>query len=113
MRRQLSHAGGDERYKAMLETVPKRGYRLNGEVTPLAAAASVRHRLGRSGPIAAAAVAIVVAVAGLVRAVAHREEQPAASDAATSYSRRHVLPFVDLSPEQDQGTSPTASPTKY
>ena len=28
LRRQLSLAGGDERYKAMLETIPKRGYRL-------------------------------------------------------------------------------------
>src|SRR5688572_33294929 len=37
LRRQLSLAGGDERYKAMFETVPKRGYRLNDQVTPIAA----------------------------------------------------------------------------
>ena len=51
-------------------------------------------------PIAAAAAAIVVAVAAWF-AWAHREEQPASSGAATSYSVA-VLPFVDLSPEQDQ-----------
>src|SRR5688572_397106 len=39
LRRQLSLAGGDERYKAMFETVPKRGYRLNATVTPIAAPA--------------------------------------------------------------------------
>jgi DNA-binding winged helix-turn-helix (wHTH) protein len=33
LRRQLSQAGGSERYRAMLETLPKRGYRLNGEVS--------------------------------------------------------------------------------
>ena len=38
LRRQLSLAGGDERYKAMFETVPKRGYRLNAQVTPIAPA---------------------------------------------------------------------------
>jgi TolB-like protein/DNA-binding winged helix-turn-helix (wHTH) protein/Flp pilus assembly protein TadD len=32
LRRQLSQAGGDERLRALIETVPKRGYRLNGEV---------------------------------------------------------------------------------
>jgi DNA-binding winged helix-turn-helix (wHTH) protein len=33
LRRQLPQAGGDEQYRAMIETVPKRGYRLNGEIT--------------------------------------------------------------------------------
>ncbi len=36
LRRHLSHAGGDERYRALVETLPKRGYRLNGTVVPLA-----------------------------------------------------------------------------
>ena len=46
------------------------------------------------------AAAIVVAVAAWF-AWAQREDQPAATAAATSYSVA-VLPFVDLSPEQDQ-----------
>ena len=33
IRRHLSHAGGDERYRELLETLPKRGYRLNGKIT--------------------------------------------------------------------------------
>ena len=33
LRGQLSRAGGSERYRTMIETVPKRGYRLNAEVT--------------------------------------------------------------------------------
>jgi DNA-binding winged helix-turn-helix (wHTH) protein len=40
LRRQLTIAGKDERYKAMLETVPKRGYRLNAKVLPLASDAA-------------------------------------------------------------------------
>ncbi len=35
LRRQLSLAGGDDRYQVMFETVPKRGYRLNAQVTPI------------------------------------------------------------------------------
>ena len=30
LRRQLSRAGGHDRYRALVETLPKRGYRLNG-----------------------------------------------------------------------------------
>jgi DNA-binding winged helix-turn-helix (wHTH) protein len=35
LRRQLSQAGGNRRYRAMIETLPKRGYRLNGAVASL------------------------------------------------------------------------------
>ena len=35
LRRQLSLAGGDDRYRVMFETVPKRGYRLNAQVTSI------------------------------------------------------------------------------
>ncbi len=34
LRRQLAHAGGSERYRELFETLPKRGYRLNGTVRP-------------------------------------------------------------------------------
>ena len=100
LRRQLSHAGGDERYKAMLETVPKRGYRLNGEVMPLEAKAAVRGAPRRILPFAAVSQ----------RSSSRRRpgsywltatDQPPVTAAATSYSVA-VLPFVDLSPEQDQ-----------
>ena len=61
LRRQLSQAGGDESYKAMLETLPKRGYRLNGEIVPArkpAGSASGSWSLRR---VAALAAAILIA----------------------------------------------------
>ena len=36
LRRELSLAGGSDEFKALIETLPKHGYRLNGEVMPLA-----------------------------------------------------------------------------
>jgi DNA-binding winged helix-turn-helix (wHTH) protein len=35
LRLQLSRAAGDDRYRALIETLPKRGYRLTGAPTPL------------------------------------------------------------------------------
>jgi DNA-binding winged helix-turn-helix (wHTH) protein len=34
LRRHLVQAGGGDRYRALIETLPKRGYRLNGTVSP-------------------------------------------------------------------------------
>ena len=34
LRRHLAQAGGDERFRELIETVPKRGYRLNATVIP-------------------------------------------------------------------------------
>ena len=61
LRRQLSLAGGNERYKAMLETIPKRGYRLNGEVRPVAAEQVVLSTTRPRWLIAAVSAAIIVA----------------------------------------------------
>ena len=106
LRRQLSHAGGDERYKAMLETVPKRGYRLNGQVMPSAGG----HRPCRADAASsgdrvacrATAAAIVVAAAAWFACRPPRgpsRRSPRARDRAILLA---VLPFVDLSAEQDQ-----------
>ncbi|MGH8250203.1 MAG: tetratricopeptide repeat protein [Steroidobacteraceae bacterium] len=91
LRRQLSQAGGDESFKAMLETVPKRGYRLNAEITPLPAAAAAPRQPGRKWAAVAVAGAILAA-AGLWFTLGPR--------AAASIA---VLPFVDMSSGQDQG----------
>jgi TolB-like protein/DNA-binding winged helix-turn-helix (wHTH) protein/Tfp pilus assembly protein PilF len=95
LRRQLSLAGGDERYKAMLETVPKRGYRLNSPVQPLVPAAgeSPARRSRWLLVVAAAAAAIVVAtIAWFGQGMVSARENSVA-----------VLPFDDLSIGQDQG----------
>ncbi|HWN07369.1 MAG TPA: tetratricopeptide repeat protein [Steroidobacteraceae bacterium] len=104
LRRQLSLAGGDERYKAMFETVPKRGYRLNAPVTPIAPPAAEPPAVRPQRPSRLHVVAILGAIAVVVAAwlLIDRpgREQPAPPD-AEPYSLA-VLPFDDLSEAQDQ-----------
>lgn len=99
LRRQLSLAGGDERYKAVLETIPKRGYRLNGEVMPLALDAAPPASRRATMWIAASLVAALTTIVGY-RAF-HAPAEPSRPAAATKYAIA-VLPFDDLSPDQDQ-----------
>ncbi len=106
LRRQLSQAGGSERYKEMIETIPKRGYRLIGEVAfptaPPAATPPVRPKWRLPALIAAAA-----AVALLLIVVGQRvTDSPADSHplpAASAMNSIAVLPFVDMSEAHDQG----------
>ena len=42
LRRQLSRAGGDSHYRMLIETLPKRGYRFNGEVGSMIPVAPTR-----------------------------------------------------------------------
>lgn len=95
LRRQLASAGASEEFRGLIETLPKRGYRLNAEVTlhpPAAAAAArksnLRWRLG--------ALALVAAIA---IAVSFLGGQPPANARKASIA---VLPFADLSETQDQ-----------
>ena len=107
LRRQLSQAGGDEQYKAMFETLPKRGYRLNGEITvaPPQPGSRARTRSNRRLLIIMAALALTAGV--LWFAIGQRASDPTtepdiatANEAAPSIA---VLPFVDMSAGQDQG----------
>jgi len=65
LRRQLRQAGGDPHYRTLIETLPKRGYRLNSEVgsslpvPPVAAPGAERHRPWAIAFVIFAAVAIV------------------------------------------------------
>ena len=93
LRRQLSHAGGDERYKAMLETVPKRGYRLNATISPLTTESAAVPAQPAKWPWLAAAAAVVIAAIAWF-ALGTRD--------ATGNSVA-VLPFEDLSSGRDQG----------
>jgi DNA-binding winged helix-turn-helix (wHTH) protein len=69
LRRQLSQAGGDPHYRTLIETLPKRGYRFNGEigsllpVPPVATPGVERHRPWAIAFVIFAAIALI-AVAG-------------------------------------------------
>lgn len=63
LRRQLSQAGGDRRFRLMIETLPKRGYRLNGEIArrePQSALAPLKPEVRRSLAFAIAVSATIV-----------------------------------------------------
>ena len=97
LRRQLAQAGGDEQLKALIETVPKRGYRLNAEVAPLlapeVAAPSQPSRIRLWLALAAIPVAALLWFGG---------RGLLAPDAVTAYSIA-ILPFEDMSASKDQG----------
>lgn len=106
LRRQLSQAGGDEQLKAMIETVPKRGYRLSGTVTPLqspADAGSPRRRY--RAPLALAALAAVATLVwfAIGRPPGGFESQPDPASGDLTETSIAVLPFLDMSAGQDQG----------
>jgi TolB-like protein/Tfp pilus assembly protein PilF len=102
LRRQLSQAGASEQFKAMIETVPKRGYRLNGTITPLSQGSRSGKRAGLRWRFAAVGAALLV-VAALWYTLAQRpgtdSSQPTAGETTASIA---VLPFDDMSAEQDQ-----------
>ena len=91
LRRHLSHAGGDKRYRALLETLPKRGYRLNGKV-------SFIQPKRRTTAIAIAAAALVAGIVALM--IVRKPVETASPEAGDSIA---VLPFLDMSAERDQG----------
>lgn len=102
LRRQLSQAGGDEQFRTMIETVPKRGYRLNGTIAPL----SPGPASGRSGTIrwrvtAIGAAVLVAAALGWALAGRQGAGQPGPGDDAVTASIA-VLPFVDMSADRNQ-----------
>ena len=95
LRRQLSLAGGSEEFRNLIETLPKRGYRLNAEVrrlepTPGSSTPAARSWRWGAWVVAAAAAALAAALATGV----FPGGQPRTSIA--------VLPFADMSETQDQ-----------
>jgi TolB-like protein/DNA-binding winged helix-turn-helix (wHTH) protein/Tfp pilus assembly protein PilF len=104
LRRHLSHAGGDERYRTLVETHPKRGYRLNGTVVPLAPEAGERAPApGKRFPtwVVATGAAVLLAVIGALLFTQFRPARPGAPSTAPENSIA-VLPFLDMSAEKDQ-----------
>lgn len=102
LRRQLSQAGGSERYKEMIETVPKRGYRLTGEITPYSPQPGARPRWLLPAGAVASGVAILVAILVSQRIGESPADLPPPS-AETTVNSIAVLPFVDMSAGKDQG----------
>jgi TolB-like protein len=106
LRRGLAHAAGDERYRTLLETVPKRGYRLNADVRPLAPVATGEPAPPPPPPRGfrwtvigvTAALSIIGAALYLWRAP-DRSETPAAGPGPYAIA---VLPFLDMSEQKDQ-----------
>lgn len=94
LRRQLSHAGGDERYRKLLETLPKRGYRLNGKVTRLQS-----KRRTWTMTIAIAAMLLATGIVALYLVLAPDKSGDPSAPLPSSVA---VLPFLDMSAEKDQ-----------
>lgn len=105
LRRQLSQAGGDEQFKAIIETVPKRGYRLSHDVTALESqvqARSPRHARRFALTIAAAVAVITALWFASGRQAVTPGAGPGAGSATKIAASIAVLPFVDLSQSRDQ-----------
>ena len=102
LRKHLVRAGGSREYKALLETLPKRGYRLNAEVLPdQPASASVPRRKAAAWPrvgLLAVLLAGITAWWAWDRAGDGRAPEVHAQVPVSIA----VLPFVDLSAEGDQ-----------
>jgi TolB-like protein/DNA-binding winged helix-turn-helix (wHTH) protein/thioredoxin-like negative regulator of GroEL len=105
LRRQLSQAGGDDRFKSMLETLPKRGYRLHGKIEALPAPrVPGRPKPDRRLLAIAGAVLLAVGVGFIAsRWVAGSTEKASDRTPAAKTNSIAVLPFVDMSASQDHG----------
>ena len=105
LRRHLSHAGGDERYRALVETLPKRGYRLNGTVVPLAPDSGVHPPAPRKRlPTWAVATGAAILLAVIALLLVTKSPPSPTDDASNAQSSSiAVLPFLDMSAEKDQG----------
>ena len=94
-----------ERYRDLIETLPKRGYRLNATVQPLLpsstpeAAPDPRPRRRGFVPAAVALGLLAIAAVGVLYWKSPEPVQEPATAATTSIA---VLPFLDMSESKDQ-----------
>ena len=105
LRRQLSRAGGHDRYRALVETLPKRGYRLNGTVAaqaPAIADVAVEAQKRRFPAWTITATAAVVAILAGAWWVTRAVDTPAAEPAETGKTLdcRTALPRHERGEEQ-------------
>lgn len=105
LRRQLAQAGGDESYKALVETLPKRGYRLNGEITLLESRPGTQSRRWLKQHWLALAIvipAVVLLLLVIGDRIAGPDAEPRSPSADAATNSIAVLPFVDMSAGEDQ-----------
>lgn len=112
LRRHLGRATGDDRFRTLIETVPKRGYRLHATVGPLTvqaepaapapslASASRLSGRSRGGWAALGAAAALLAVGAALFTWRGLSEKPAVAEGPHAIA---VLPFLDMSAQKDQG----------
>jgi TolB-like protein/DNA-binding winged helix-turn-helix (wHTH) protein/thioredoxin-like negative regulator of GroEL len=104
LRKALGRAGGDEHYRAMIETLPKRGYRLNGKVKPTEPSSDARppgapkRRIAGLAIVAAGSLLLVFAGLRLLDSL----DSSSIPGAETTVNSIAVLPFVDMSEDHDQ-----------
>jgi len=104
LRRKLAAAAGSDEYRALVETLPKRGYRLNGVAESIEPPATANQNSRRGLWLWTAAVAaIITLVAGVLLSLDREGVDPApASATPRAVPRIAVLPFDDLSEKRDQ-----------
>ncbi len=102
LRGQLSRAGGNERYRKMIETVPKRGYRLNTGVTSTALEAGVAPAVSSNRRALPLAGAIALGILLVVVALQLADRSPVMPTATADTQSIAVLPFLDMSENQDK-----------
>ncbi|MDX1555529.1 MAG: winged helix-turn-helix domain-containing protein, partial [Xanthomonadales bacterium] len=101
LRRAFANAGGSSRHRKLIETLPRRGYRLRGSVAPVGETMPEKRIVRRSSP-AVLLVLLVLAFAAWFydRTSVAPAARPGVSGAAGVNSIA-VMPFADLSPEGD------------
>ena len=104
LRGHLAAAGGDAQYRKLVETLPRRGYRLGGNVEPTdpgrgATQVVALARRSRAGLFAVLVVAVAVAGGGFLAL----QWLSSGGDAPAPRNSIAVLPFEDFSPDRDQG----------
>ncbi len=102
LRGQLSRAGGSERYRKMIETVPKRGYRLNAGIAPTPPQADVGPAVSSNRRALTTAGAIGFAILLVVVTLQLVDRSPVIPSATANTQSIAVLPFVDMSEGQDK-----------
>ena len=104
LRRELAAAGGSDEYRALIETLPKRGYRLNRvaeSIEPPVAAKKISRRVPWLWT--AAVAAIITLVTGVLLSLDREGVDPAPVFATPGVVPRiAVLPFDDMSENRDQ-----------